>query len=156
MIKYGQCTSRNPEIRAMYRQQPVYKPPKLKETKKRAYKPSEWKRAIWVDGVKYESMAAAVASIEGLTTAGLGAAVTKGHNSYKGHTLKYAGCAGKTPAPSARAVVVDGVRYASISLAANIMRLQEGHGTNTALASALRRGQSKYLGHTIAYAPSRV
>ena len=156
MTKYGQCTSRNPEIRAMYRQQPVYKPPKLKETKKLAYKPSEWKRAIWVDGVKYESMAATVASIEGLTRAGLGTAVVKGYNSYKGHTLKYAGFSGNIPAPSARAVVVDGVRYASINLAVEIMQLQEGHGTHNRLSSALLKGNNKYLGHTIAYAPSRV
>lgn len=156
MHKYGQCTSRKPEVRAMYREQPVYEPPKPKETKKLAYKPDSWQRVIWVDGVKYDSMAAAVANVEGLTTSGLCVAITKGHNSYKGHTLKYAGCKGKTPRPSARAVVVDGVKYESINLAADVMQLQDGRGTQSALANALRKGQSKYCGHTIAYAPRRV
>lgn len=156
MHKYGQCTSRNPEVRAMYKEQPVYTPPKPKETKKLTYKPNSWQRVIWVDGVKYESMAEAVANVEGLTKSGLCTARTKGRNSYKGHTLKYAGCKGKAPKPSARAVVVDGVKYESIDIAAKILQLQTGQGTDSGLGNALLRGQSEYLGHTIAYAPQRV
>lgn len=155
MIKYGQCTSRKPEIRAMYREQKIYEPPKPKEPKKPACKSYSQGRVVWVDGVKYESIT--VAAYTGYFTAsGLRKAMEKGYNSCNGHTIKYEGCQGKTPAPSARPVVVDGVRYPSISLAAEIMQLQEGRGTQTSLASALRAGKSKFCGHTIAYAPQRV
>lgn len=107
MIIHRDIPSRNPAIQAMIKPQPVYEPPKLKETKKSACKCYSHGRVIWVDGVKYESITAA-AYTGYFTASGLRKAMEKGYNSCNGHTIKYEGCQGKTPAPSARAVVVDG------------------------------------------------
>lgn len=101
MIKYGQCTSRNPVIRAMYKEQKIYVPTKKEPTLKR---PQRNKGQDW----------------------------------------------------RSKAVVVDGVKYKSITEAANMLYIQEGHGSSTGLANALRRCAGHYLGHKVAYAPQRV
>ena len=110
------------------------------------------KRAVVVDGVEYESIAAAARAI-GVDKTSLGAAMRSGAVEYGGRAVRYA----DGPAPAGgkrvmkghfkRQVVVDGVRYARLMDAAEAVGCSQSY-----LSMRLKDGYDLVKGHAVAYA----
>ena len=110
------------------------------------------KRAVVVDGVEYESIAAAARAI-GVDKTSLGAAMRSGAIEYGGRAVRYA----EGPAPAGgkrvmkghfkRPVTVDGVRYGSLGEAA-----QAAGCVPATIVNALKAGRETVKGHAVAYA----
>lgn len=109
-------------------------------------------RAVVVDGVRYESIAAAARAI-GVDKTSLGAAMRSGAVEYGGRSVRYA----DEPTPAAkkrvvsghysRPVILDGVRHASVKEAAAAAGCVPG-----AMHNALKAGRETVKGHAVAYA----
>ncbi len=110
------------------------------------------KRAVVVDGVEYESIAAAARAI-GVDKTSLGAAMRSGAIEYGGRAVRYA----EGPAPAGgkrvmrghfkRTVVVDGVRYDRLMDAAEAVGCSQSY-----LSMRLKDGYDRVKGHVVAYA----
>ena len=146
MHKYGQCLSRNPKIRALYKEQPLYDPQKKKTGKVKPRKHQV--RAVIVDGVRYPSIKAAAIE-NGITEYALSKAL-KANRKCKGHTIAY-----DTKNPlgghnKAISVTVDlKHEFPSANAAAEFMLCSPSSLTN-ALRKAKEQGYPyKCCGHTV-------
>lgn len=109
-------------------------------------------KPVLVDGVRYETIAAAARSI-GVDKTSLGAAIRSGAVEYGGRAVRYA----DGPAPACgrrvmkghfkRPVTVDGVRYGSLGEAA-----QAAGCVPATIVNALKAGRETVKGHAVAYA----
>lgn len=137
--------------------EPLYRPADREEAKRKAcgcvvVRANRRGKPVLVDGVRYETIAAAARSI-GVDKTSLGAAIRSGAVEYGGHAVRYA----DGPAPAGgkrvmkghfkRQVVVDGVRYARLMDAAEAVGCSQSY-----LSMRLKDGYDLVKGHAVAYA----
>lgn len=137
--------------------EPLHRPADREEAKRKAcgcvvVRANRRGKPVLVDGVRYETIAAAARSI-GVDKTSLGAAIRSGAVEYGGRSVRYA----DGPAPAGgkrvmkghfkRPVTVDGVRYGSLGEAA-----QAAGCVPATIVNALKAGRDKVKGHAVAYA----
>ncbi|WP_417352157.1 NUMOD1 domain-containing DNA-binding protein [Gordonibacter pamelaeae] len=109
------------------------------------------KRPVVVDGRVFESINAAARSI-GTSHSHLGNILRAGGTEHRGHSVRFARdaapAAKANAAPHrARAVTVDGARYATVKQAAEAIGCAPG-----TIHNALKAGRERVKGHAVAYA----
>lgn len=151
MRKYGQCTSRNPAIRALYKEQPLASTPKKIDWSKVKHGNYNSKPII-IDGQEFPSITMAAGHF-GRSSASLLEATRRGRCRWCGHTIDYEGCLGikGNDTTMRRPVIVDGTQYPTCGAAIKAL----GEGSTSGLCHALKHRKTTYLGHRIANAKER-